>query len=61
MFSIDRATITIIAIRQILALEPEPTDERWTQAEDYLRDEFADERQQAVADRGDLQAGGDDA
>ena len=40
MFSIDRAAATIIAIKQILALELEPTDERLVQAEEYLRSEL---------------------
>ena len=53
----DRAAVTIVALKQILALEP--ADELWTEAEQFLRDEYAEVQAAAVADRSDPQPGGD--
>jgi hypothetical protein len=45
----DRATVTAIAVVQIATTAP--PQQRQQQIEEYLRQEFADERRQVMADR----------
>jgi hypothetical protein len=48
LHNIDRAAVVAVAAAQIL--ETALPQERLQQLEDYLRDEFEDERRQAIAD-----------
>jgi hypothetical protein len=49
LHNIDRAAVVAVAAAQIL--ETALPQERLQQLEDYLRDEFEDERRQAIADQ----------
>jgi hypothetical protein len=47
----DRATRVTVAIRELV--NTAHGDEPWRRIEDLLREEFADERRDGIADRGD--------
>jgi len=48
---LDRACVVTRMVHRITAASSVPEAERWRYVEAALRDEFADERREAVADR----------